>query len=159
MPAKRRKPGKKISSDEYARLAAFRYALRQFVRFSDATAGTGGLTGQRYQALLELRGAPGAGPVSVNDLAKRLLIRHNSAVGLADRLERQGLIMRRQSAQDARKVHLHLTAKGSRILERLAGNHREELERVGPQLGELLLQIAGAPASRRRSAPSRRKAA
>jgi hypothetical protein len=40
-------------------------------------------------------------------------------------------------------VNLGLTAKGSRVLERLAGTHRAELARVGVQLRELLRQISG----------------
>jgi DNA-binding MarR family transcriptional regulator len=45
---------------------------------------------------------------------------------------------------DARKVNLSLTDKGSRVLERLAHGHRQELLRIGPELERLLRQIAPA---------------
>ena len=84
------------------------------------------------------------GHVTINDLAKQLLIRHNSAVGLVDRLANQGLVSREPSPDDGRKVMLRLTSKGDRVLEKLAEVHREELRRIGPQLESLLHQITQA---------------
>jgi len=143
MPRTRADP-EELEAGEYATLAAFRYALRRFLRFSEAAAEKVGLTAQHYQAMLVVRAAPDGGEVTINDLAQQLLIRHNSAVGLVDRLAKQGLLARAPSRADGRKVSLRLTAKGSRVLGRLAGIHRHELERVGPQLRELLRQITRA---------------
>ncbi|HEU0198836.1 MAG TPA: MarR family transcriptional regulator [Burkholderiaceae bacterium] len=134
----------KLDAHEYALLAAFRYALRSFMRFSESAAEGVGLTAQHYQALLVLRGCPEDQRVTINDLAQQLLIRHNSAVGLVDRLHKQGLIAREPSPLDGRKVYLRLTARGERVLERLASVHREELRRIGPQLRQLLQQITRA---------------
>jgi DNA-binding MarR family transcriptional regulator len=53
----------------------------------------------------------------------------------------QGLLVRKPATDDARKVNLSLTEKGSRVLERLAVSHREELLRVAPRLRKLLRQI------------------
>jgi DNA-binding MarR family transcriptional regulator len=138
-PSKRRRSAH-LDAAEYQQLANFRYALRSFLRFSEAAAEKVGLTAQHYQALLAVCGAAD-GTVTINDLARQLLIRHNSTVGLVDRLTAQGLIAREPSAQDARKVYLRLTAKGDRILEKLAEVHREELRRIGPQLEALLHDI------------------
>jgi DNA-binding MarR family transcriptional regulator len=91
--------------------------------------------------LLALCATPGR--VTINELAQQLLIRHNSAVGLVDRLNDQGLVAREPAPEDGRKVYLRLTAKGDRILEKLAEVHREELQRIGPQLEALLHQITG----------------
>ncbi len=44
-----------ITTEEYARLARFRLALRTFLHFSEEAAAQAGLTGQHYQALLALR--------------------------------------------------------------------------------------------------------
>jgi DNA-binding MarR family transcriptional regulator len=139
-PGKRRSPPK-LDTGEYEQLAAFRYALRSFLRFSEAEAKKRGLTAQHYQALLTLRACPEGSRLTINDLAQQLMIRHNSAVGLADRLTKQGLVAREPSPQDGRKVYLRLTTKGDRVLERLAEVHREELQRIGPQLEELLRHI------------------
>jgi DNA-binding MarR family transcriptional regulator len=132
-----------LDAGEYRQLALFRYALRSFLRFSEAAAEKVGLTAQHYQALLAVCATPG-GRVTINDLAQQLLIRHNSAVGLADRLTNQGLVAREPSPEDGRKVYLRLTAKGDRVLERLAEVHREELRRIAPQLRQLLQQITQA---------------
>ena len=136
--AKRRRSAH-LDAAEYQQLASFRYALRSFLRFSEAAAETVGLTAQQYQALLAV--CASAGHVTINDLAQQLLIRHNSAVGLVDRLTAQGLVAREPSPEDGRKVYLRLTAKGDRILEKLAEVHREELRRIGPQLEALLHDI------------------
>jgi DNA-binding MarR family transcriptional regulator len=142
-PGKRRSPPK-LDTGEYEQLAAFRYALRSFLRFSEAEAEKRGLTAQHYQALLTLRACPEGSRLTINDLAQQLMIRHNSAVGLVDRLTKQGLVAREPSPQDGRKVYLRLTTKGDRVLERLAEVHREELQRIGPQLEELLRHITQA---------------
>ena len=51
-----------MSRGEYETLAAFRYALRQFLRFSEVAAQEAGLTPQQYQALLAIKGYPGRDP-------------------------------------------------------------------------------------------------
>jgi len=147
-PGDRGRQDARLGTREYALLAAFRYALRSFLRFSESAAEGSGLTAQHYQAMLVLRGCPEGRRTSINDLAQQLLIRHNSAVGLVDRLHRQGLVAREASALDKRKVYLRLTAKGDRVLQRLADVHREELRRIGPQLRQLVQQVTratGAP--------------
>lgn len=140
-PTKRRSAP--LDAAEYQQLASFRYALRSFLRFSEAAAEEVGLTAQHYQALLAVCAAAD-GHVTINDLARQLLIRHNSAVGLVDRLAAQALITREPSPQDGRKVYLRLSAKGDRVLQKLAEVHREELRRIGPQLEALLQEITGA---------------
>ena len=143
MSQSKRRRSAHLEASEYQQLASFRYALRSFLRFSETAAEGLGLTAQQYQALLAVCASAG-GHVMINDLARQLLIRHNSAVGLVDRLTAQGLLTREPSAEDGRKVYLRLTAKGDRVLEKLAEVHREELRRIGPQLEALLHDITGA---------------
>ena len=104
-----------------------------------------GLAAQQYQALLAIKGSPGHNAVTINELAKLLLIKHNSAVGLVDRLEAEGLVKRSTDPSDRRKVNLRLTAKGTRIFEQLAAAHRDELRRIGPRLGEFLKYFSQQP--------------
>jgi DNA-binding MarR family transcriptional regulator len=121
-----------LATSEYEQLVAFRYALRTFLHFSEAAAKEEGLTSQHYQAMLVLRARPDDQPVSINDLAQQLLIKHNSAVGLVDRLVGKELVVREPSTVDRRRVDLRLTARGKRVLSKLALMHQGELRRIGP---------------------------
>ena len=101
-----------VSQAEYETLAAFRYALRQFLHFSDTAAEAVGLTPQQHQALLAIKGFPGRDRVTIGELAERLQIRHHSAVGLVDRLVTQKLVAREAAADDRRQVYVRLTPAG-----------------------------------------------
>jgi len=46
-----------LAPAEYEALAAFRYALRHFLSFSETAAAEVGLASQQFQALLAIRGA------------------------------------------------------------------------------------------------------
>jgi DNA-binding MarR family transcriptional regulator len=131
----------KLATRDYAQLASFRHALRGFVRFSEAAAAQEGLTSQHYQAMLILRGWPEGEPVSINDLAQQLLIKHNSAVGLVDRLAEVGLVVREPSTVDRRKVELHLTQRGRQVLAKLAAMHQGELRRIGPIMKRFFTEL------------------
>jgi DNA-binding MarR family transcriptional regulator len=130
-----------FSKEDYATLAEFRYALRCFLRFSEAAAETAGLTLQQHQALLFIIGFPGREQVTIGELAERLQIQHHSAVGLVDRLEEQGLVERTHNSEDRRQVFISLTDKGVGVLKSLASTHREELRHLGPQLCNMLEKI------------------
>lgn len=143
MPKRRSNPPK-LQTADYTKLASFRYALRRFLHFSELTTAQVGLTGQQYQAMLAVRSWEERGPVSISDLANELLIRHNSAVGLVDRLVAQDLMVRERIPENRRKVRLLLTAKGERVLGQLASIHRLKLRRIGPQISRVLGELAGA---------------
>lgn len=131
-----------LTTSDYARLAEFRRALRGFLRFSEDAASAVGLTSQHYQAMLVLRGCPDDRRVTINDLAQQLLIKHNSAVELVDRLVEEGLILREASSTDRRKVELRLTPRGREVLSKLASVHRAELQRAGPLLGRFFDELS-----------------
>jgi len=131
-----------LATGDYAQLASFRHVLRGFLRFSEDAAANVGLTSQHYQAMLILRGWPQDQPVSINDLAQQLLIKHNSAVGLVDRLVDEGLIVREPSTIDRRKVELRMSSRGRRVLAKLAATHRQELRRISPIMEQFFSEIA-----------------
>lgn len=131
-----------LTTRDYAQLAAFRHALRGFLRFSEAAAAGVGLTTQHYQAMLVLRGCPDDQRVSISDLAQQLFIKHNSAVGLVDRLVQENLIVRTQSSVDRRKVELRLTGRGRQVLAKLAAMHHRELQRIGPTLQRFFGEVS-----------------
>jgi DNA-binding MarR family transcriptional regulator len=129
---------KGVTDEEYATLAAFRYELRQFLRFSEAAAEAVGLTPQQHQALLAIRGFTGLEEMTIGELAERLQIRPHSAVGLANRLAAQELITRRASTEDRRQVFIALTPHGHELLAELTAAHKAEVRRMRTTLGELL---------------------
>lgn len=142
MELKRAERRFKLSTEDYARLAAFRHALRKFLRFSEAAATEAGITGQHYQAMLILRACPEDRRTTIAELARQLLIKHNSTVELVDRLVQEDLVMREASSADRRKVELRLTARGRQVLAKLASVHRRELRRIGPILERFFAELS-----------------
>ena len=142
MELKRAEKRYQLRTRDYARLAAFRHALRKFLRFSEEAAEAVGLTGQHYQAMLVVRGCPDDARVTIADLARQLLIRHNSAVELVDRLAQGDLLTREMSSSDRRKVELRLTPRGRNVLAKLASVHRAELHRIGPVLERFFADLS-----------------
>lgn len=142
MELKRAEKRFRLATRHYARLAAFRRALREYLHFSEAAAAEAGLSSQHYQAMLILRGCPEGERITITELARQLLVKHNSAVGLVDRLAQEGLVVRGQSRADRRKVELRLTARGRRVLAKLAATHSRELHRIGPGLRRVLRTLS-----------------
>jgi DNA-binding MarR family transcriptional regulator len=117
-----------LSKQDYVALARFRAALRRFLRFVEAGAREAGLTPQQHQLLLAIRGCPDRDWAAVGDLAASLQVRHHTAVELVDRCASLGFVRRAIEPGDRRRVHVHLTPKGLRKLERLTRRNRSELE-------------------------------
>ena len=124
MADKKEKP---IGKRQYEALAAFRYELRRFLRYSEEITRKHGMTPLQYQLLLHVKGFPGREYASVSELAERLQAKHHGVVALVTRCEQAGLVERRVSDEDRRMVYVYLTAKGERALARLADLHRREL--------------------------------
>jgi DNA-binding MarR family transcriptional regulator len=98
-------------------VAAFRSALRHFLRRSEKIARQSGLTPQRYTLLMMIKGAPdGTEQSTVTELAERLQLAQSTVTELVRRAESAGLIDREQSQRDARVAHLRLTPDGERRL-------------------------------------------
>lgn len=128
----------RITQTHYETLAALRHALRRFLRFSQEAARRAGIPPQQHQALLAIKGFPDRDFVSVSELAGRLHLRHHSAVGLVDRLAKRGLVRRRPSREDRRRVEISLTARGEALIARLSAAHLAELRQIRPELRKLL---------------------
>lgn len=129
---------RKPSKSDYRLLSELRYLIRRFLGFSQAAAARAGLTARQHQALLALKGAREDSVTTVGFLAERLLVRHQSAVELADRLEEAGLIRRLHDVNDRRRVRLELTDMAERRLALLSSSHIAELKRLRPALLAIL---------------------
>nr|WP_240963398.1 MarR family transcriptional regulator [Antrihabitans stalactiti] len=115
-------------------MARFRFGIRRYLRFSEETVRSHGLTPQHYQLMLALKGFPGREWATMRELAERLQLRHHSVVELVNRAQKQGLVDRAAHPSDARAVRVQLTNEGQQILARLSAMHRDELRRLGPAL-------------------------
>jgi DNA-binding MarR family transcriptional regulator len=137
------------TDDDYRRLLELRTGLRRFLHWSGGQAEAAGVTPAQHQLLLAIRGHPdGRGP-TVGDVAGHLLLRHHSAVGLVDRAEAAGLVIRSPDPDNASAVRLGLTEEGARRLEALSELHLEELEHLAPTMQALWEALDGGhPAAR-----------
>jgi DNA-binding MarR family transcriptional regulator len=143
-----------VTKSDYETLAAFRYALRRFLNFSERVAQDRGLPVRQYLALLAIEGFPGRDFVSMGELAERLQIAPHSAVGLVNRLEAADLVRREPAPEDRRRVVVRLTCRGRARLEKLASAHHEELRTVGPVLSGLLAKVAASAEGGRSHPPA-----
>jgi DNA-binding MarR family transcriptional regulator len=134
-----------LDDADYERLLDFRVALRGFLRRSEQIAEARGLTPALHQLLLAIRGAgPSPGP-SITTVAEALDVRHHTAVELAKRAERLGLVRRTRGARDHRQVHLTLSAEGVASLEAITREHLPMIAEVAARLSALV-DDASAPA-------------
>ncbi|MGH9704376.1 MAG: MarR family winged helix-turn-helix transcriptional regulator [Candidatus Acidiferrales bacterium] len=126
---------------DYLARAEFRYQIRRFLNFSAREARAAGLEPQQHEAMLAIRGLPGFLRPTIGELAERLQIQHHSAVELANRLEKHGLIRRCRGEEDHREVLLRLTARGRRVLEQLSHSHAAHLREDGTALLRTLRKV------------------
>lgn len=124
-------------------LAQFRFQVRKFLAVSADAAKEAGIDPTQHQLLLVIKGLHPE-PAYVGDIAHWLMIRHNSAVELAKRCERNGWISRTRDEADRRQVSLQLTDKGESILNELSAVHMRELQATGPRLIASLQEILNA---------------
>ena len=116
-----------LRKKDFEALSEFRYQLRRFLRFSEEVVRGEGITPLQYLLLLHVKGFAGRDWASVGELAEKLQSHHHGTVALVSRCEKLGLVKRRPSETDRRRVEIHLTPKGERSIEKLARIHRAEL--------------------------------
>jgi DNA-binding MarR family transcriptional regulator len=126
--------GDPLTKQDFEALARFRFGIRRYLRFSEETVRSHGVTPQQYQLMLALKGFPGRDWAVVRELADRLQLRHHSVVELVNRAQSQGLVDRTGDPDDARAVRVVLTDQGEQLLGRLSALHRDELRRMDAAL-------------------------
>jgi DNA-binding MarR family transcriptional regulator len=133
--------GRSVIFKAYQELAEFRYRIVCYLKKADQSARAAGLEPQQYLLLLEMRGLPADREPSIQALAERLQVRHHSAVGLIDRLERRGLVRRERAKGDRRRVLVRLTARGNVVLGKVARERIADLRTMAPALVRALSAI------------------
>lgn len=125
------------------RMSQFRYALRRFLRFSEDASRAAGVTMLHYQLMLHTQGFEGRDWANIGELAERLQAQPHGVVALVSRCEQAGLVRRREGRQDRRQVEVHLTAKGRRVLDRLAALHQAQLAELAQVTAAAGVKSAG----------------
>ena len=131
-----------LTNREFRNLLEFRTSLRRFNRWSEAQAARVGLTHAQHQLLLVVKGHPDERGPTIGDVAEHLLLRHHSAVELANRVAQLGLVERVRDADDGRVVRLRLTPEGETRIAELTELHIAELARLAPALQHLTSGLA-----------------
>ena len=140
-------------SDSQRILDAIRRLVR-LLRVSDRAAQSRlGISGAQLFVLSELGKTPG---LSLNELAARTRTDQSSVSVVVTRLFEAGLLSRDRDDRDARRLILHLTAKGralienaprsmqERLLEVFDGMSPAERKRFANEFEEMLAKIGGA---------------
>jgi DNA-binding MarR family transcriptional regulator len=106
---------------------AVKAAQRELERVSNEAMRPLGLTGGQAEALTVIRQA---GPLSLKELGDLLIAESGHPSRLVDRLVEAGLVERRPSPGDRRRVELSLSARGRRLEKRVAQT-RENVMALG----------------------------
>jgi DNA-binding MarR family transcriptional regulator len=134
----------RIADADYRALAEFRYRIRHFLADSGKAALSAGLEPEQFQLLLAVKGMPVGKEPSIQALAERLHVNHNTTVERIDRLAKLQLMRRTHGRADGRIVLVELTTRGNRILEKLARKRMAEIRTSGLELIESLGQVIAA---------------
>lgn len=126
-----------ITKRDYEALAAFRWAIRRFLQFSEEAARAAGLTPQQHQLLLALKGYPGRDWATITELSERLGVHQPSVTNLVRRMETSGLVERRADQKDRRSVSVRATERGEEVLVHLSRQHLSELKKLRQEFPEM----------------------
>jgi MarR family 2-MHQ and catechol resistance regulon transcriptional repressor len=70
------------------------------------------------------------GPLPVSAFGEKILVSSGSVTAAVDRLERNGLVERVDAETDRRSRIVHLTPKGSELIQKLFEQHASDMERA-----------------------------
>jgi DNA-binding MarR family transcriptional regulator len=119
--------GRRARTLVHALCARYMHESREILKRHD-------MTPLQYVVMLEAWASAGIEELTVTELARRLEVRHNSAVVLADTLCSKGYLSRSRSAEDRRRVLLKTTEQGDHMVEKLIHAHRGQLDDLRSQL-------------------------
>lgn len=77
----------------------------------------------RFDLMAQLYREPGG--LTMGALSKRMMVTGGNVTGIADQLEKDGLLARATMPDDRRQIQIQLTAKGKREFARMAEAHEQ----------------------------------
>jgi MarR family transcriptional regulator, organic hydroperoxide resistance regulator len=134
---------------------AILYLYTESRRLTKELAGRYGLTGPQLAVVKMLEPV---GKLSLSELSSQIRARNSTVTGIIDRMEREGLVVRRRSQQDRRVINIELTTKGRelaseipiepvqifrRVLEELSPRDATELRRILNKLARRVRELVG----------------
>lgn len=130
----------RVAEKEIQAAARLRASLRDFGRASEQVLHAYGLTPERYDLMLAIRGETERnGAATVGELADELGVSQSAVTQLVRRAEDAGLLRREVSSHDARVRYLQLSTDGERRLLRALIGLRPERERLARIVTELAI--------------------
>jgi DNA-binding MarR family transcriptional regulator len=134
---------------------AMLYLYTESRRITKGLAGRYGLTGPQLAVIKMLEPV---GKLSLSELSALIRARNSTVTGIIDRMEREGLVVRRRSDHDRRVINIELTAKGQKlasgisvepvqifrqVLSELPARDRTELGRILNRLARRVRELVG----------------
>ena len=92
-----------------------------------------GLSKARFLVLIQLFVREEGDGIGISDICKVYDVSSATLTGVADTLEKEGLIQRRHSKEDRRKVNLQLTDEGWSFMRRFLPAHFSNVKRIMEQ--------------------------
>jgi DNA-binding MarR family transcriptional regulator len=77
----------------------------------------------RFDLMAQLQRAPGG--MSMSELSRHMMVTNGNITGIADQLEKEGLVKRIKLASDRRSSLIRLTGKGRRVFTKMAASHEQ----------------------------------
>jgi len=106
---------------------------RSMKKVLDARLSEYGITSSQHSVLNTLAQTDG---LSLSEIGKRVFLDKPAITGLADRLEKDGYVVRKRTARDRRVIHLWLTDKGRQLLKEfedvVATTDQELIQQLSP---------------------------
>ena len=79
------------------------------------------------------------GPLATNALSKEIFLTSSTVIGILDRLEEKGLVVRTRDTKDRRQVFVHPTTKGKELVDSTPSLIHETLCNAFTEISELEL--------------------
>lgn len=121
----------RTARDAHMIMDSLRSIVQTLRRSSSACEKLTGLTGAQVFVLQQIQSKNG---LSLNELAALTFTHQSTMSEVVGRLEGKGLVLRNKSAEDARRLEIHLTGEGAVVLSSRDSTAQEKLIRA---IGEL----------------------